>query len=124
MIRVGRVPEQGAGMVEGFRVDLTALTNASEGVKETIVSTNRKPVSDLDPPAETFGHDRLATTVTDFCDRWNQGVTHLTEDVKEISGRLDQCVQDYRQTEEAAHAHLHIEHARRRHFLSTHLHRT
>lgn len=93
--------------MDGFRVDLTALTRASDGIRETIDSTNRKPVSDLDPPAETFGHDRLASTVTDFCERWNQGVGHLAEDAKEISGRLQQCVQQYRQTEEAAHAHLH-----------------
>ncbi|MEV6228004.1 hypothetical protein AB0L88_09020 [Saccharopolyspora shandongensis] len=92
--------------MDGFRVDLTALTHASEGVRDTINAMNRRKVSDIDSPADAFGHDRLATTVTEFCDRWNEGVSNLTEDAKEISGRLDRCVQAYRHTEEAARAHF------------------
>ncbi|TDD48997.1 hypothetical protein E1288_20980 [Saccharopolyspora elongata] len=93
-------------LVDGFRVDLTALTHASEGVRDTINAMNRRKVSDIDSPADAFGHDRLATTVADFCDRWNEGVSNLTEDAKEISGRLDHCVQAYRHTDEAARAHF------------------
>lgn len=93
-------------MGDGFRVDLPALTRAAEGVQETIDSMNKQQVSDIDCPAEAFGHDRLATTVADFCDRWNQGVGNLTEDAKEISGRLAHCVQVYRQVDEAAQAHF------------------
>ncbi|MEV0052632.1 hypothetical protein AB0H34_19275 [Saccharopolyspora shandongensis] len=49
--------------MDGFRVDLTALTHASEGVRDTINAMNRRKVSDIDSPADAFGHDRLATTV-------------------------------------------------------------
>lgn len=93
-------------MVDGFRVDLTALDHAAQGVRETIDAMNRKPVEDLDCPAEAFGHQRLATTVSEYCDRWEIGVSNLAEDAEEVSGRLDQCVQDYRRTDEAARAHL------------------
>ncbi|MBB5157348.1 hypothetical protein [Saccharopolyspora phatthalungensis] len=98
--------EDGAALVEGFRVDLTALTHASEGVRDTIDSMNRRRVRDIDCPADAFGHDRLAATVADFCEHWDQGVSDLTEDVKEISARLAQCVQVYRHTDEAAQVHF------------------
>ncbi|PKW18647.1 hypothetical protein [Saccharopolyspora spinosa] len=92
--------------MDGFRVDLTALTHASEGVRDAINAMNRSKVSDIDSPADAFVHDRLATTVAEFCDRWNEGVRNLTEDAKEISGRLDHCVQAYRHTDEATRAHF------------------
>lgn len=92
--------------MDGFRVDLTALDRAARGVRETIEAMNRKPVEDLDCPAEAFGHKRLVTTVSEFCNRWDVGVSNLAEDAEEVSGRLDQCVQDYRRTDEAARAHL------------------
>lgn len=93
-------------MVDGFRVDLTALGHASRGVRETIEAMNRKPVQDLDCPAEAVGHLRLATTVSEFCDRWDAGISNLADDAEEISGRLEQCVHDYHRTDEAARAHL------------------
>ncbi|MFR9728113.1 hypothetical protein ACL03H_02720 [Saccharopolyspora sp. MS10] len=93
-------------MGDGFRVDLSALTDAYEGVHATIESMGKRQVSDIDAPADAFGHDRLADAVADFCDRWNDGVSNLVEDAKEISGRLAQCLHAYRQTDEAARAHL------------------
>ncbi|SDY00441.1 hypothetical protein SAMN05216215_1018110 [Saccharopolyspora shandongensis] len=93
-------------LVDGFRVDLTALTGASKGVRDTIESMNDRKVSDVDCPADAFGHDRLATTVDEFCNRWNEGVTNLTDDAKEVSARLDYCAKAYLQTDEAARAHF------------------
>ncbi|MER7079145.1 hypothetical protein SAMN02982929_03165 [Saccharopolyspora kobensis] len=93
-------------MGDGFRVDLPALTRAAEGVQDTIDSMNRKKVADIDCPSEAFGHDRLATTVHEYCDRWDQGVSNLTEDGQEIAGRLAHCVEVYRQTDEAARSHF------------------
>lgn len=93
-------------MTEGFRVDLSALSSAAEGVQETIDSMNKRQVRDIDCPADAFGHDRLATTVANFCDRWNLGVHNLIDDAQEISGRLAHCVQVYRQTDAAVQAHF------------------
>lgn len=93
-------------MGDGFRVDLSALTKASEGVDETLNSIAKKRVRDIVSPAEAFGHARLATTVAEFTDRWDQGVTNLTQDGQEIAGRLAHCAQVYRETDEAARAHL------------------
>ncbi|MCI2424030.1 hypothetical protein MOQ72_42185 [Saccharopolyspora sp. K220] len=63
-------------------------------------------MSDIDCPAEAFGHGRLATTVAEFCDRWNQGVVNLADDGAEIAGRLAQCVEVYRLTDEAVRVHF------------------
>jgi hypothetical protein len=93
-------------MPDGFRVDLTALQQASEGVNETIDSVRRQPVSSIDCPAEDFGHGRLATVVAEFCDRWNQGVANLADDGAEIAGQLVQCLDVYRRTDEAIQAHF------------------
>ncbi|MEY8042171.1 hypothetical protein AB8O55_22385 [Saccharopolyspora cebuensis] len=92
--------------MDGFRVDLTALTDASDGVRDTIDSMNKRSVSDIDCPAEAFGHDRLAATVAEFCGRWDHGVANLVDDAKEVSGRLAHCVQVYRETDEAARAQM------------------
>lgn len=93
-------------MAGGFRVDLVALTDAADGVRTTLEAMRKRPVSDIDAPADAFGHARLAATVADFCDRWNEGVTNLVADAEEISGRLDHSVHAYRQADEAARAHV------------------
>ncbi|GAA4889218.1 hypothetical protein [Saccharopolyspora cebuensis] len=90
--------------MDGFRVDLTALADASEGVRSTVEAMRHRAVSEIDCPAEAFGHDRLAGITAEFCDRWNRGVSNLAEDAKEVSGRLDHCFQAYRDTDEAARA--------------------
>lgn len=93
-------------MPDGFRVDLSALQNASEGVNETIESVRKQPVRDIDCPADSFGHDRLATVTAEFADRWDQGVVNLADDGAEIANRLTQCVEAYQRTDEAVRAHF------------------
>lgn len=92
-------------MSEGFRVDLHALEEASQGVSDTVHAVRKDRVADIDAGVE-FGHDRLAGTVTDFCDRWDLGVAHLVKDGSEVARRLAHCAQVYRQTDEAARTQL------------------
>ncbi|WP_338595496.1 hypothetical protein [Saccharopolyspora sp. SCSIO 74807] len=92
-------------MSEGFRVDLHALQEASKGVSDTVQAARKDRVADLATGVE-FGHDRLAGTVTAFCDRWDLGVAHLVIDGSEVAGRLAHCVQVYRETDEAARVRL------------------
>ncbi|WP_229679869.1 hypothetical protein [Saccharopolyspora thermophila] len=75
-------------------------------MNKTVESVLRQPVSDIDCPAEAFGHGRLATTVAEFCERWDEGVSNLADDGAEIAARLAQCVEVYRRTDEAVHAHF------------------
>ncbi|SFT09559.1 hypothetical protein SAMN05660874_05671 [Saccharopolyspora flava] len=94
-------------MADGFRVDLDALTGASDGVRATVEAMARKKVADIDCPADAFGHDRLSGVVREFCDRWDVGVANLSDDGAEIASRLSHSVEVYRRTDEAARAHLH-----------------
>lgn len=59
-------------------------------------------VNDLDCRPAAFGHDRLAATVRDLCDRWQLGVEHLATDGAQLADDLAQTVATYEQADRAA----------------------
>ena len=75
-------------MSDGFEVDLTALVRAAEGVNGVIADMANNKVSNIGGAAANYGDDSLAGSVSDFCGRWEIGVEHLTNDARQISGRL------------------------------------
>jgi hypothetical protein len=89
-------------MADGFSVDLGALENAASGVDDTLRDLTKASVDSLDGNASDYGHDHLAGTVKDFCDRWEIGVEHLAADAREIVQRLKQSVHDYLAVDKAA----------------------
>ena len=89
-------------MADGFSVDLGALEDAATGVTATLNDLKSHGVDGLDGPAAAYGHDRLAATVKDFCDRWEIGVEHLATDGREVADRLTASVQDYLRVDKAA----------------------
>lgn len=91
---------------EGFRVDLGALESAAKGVNTTLHELKAKKVSDIDGKAEDYGHDALAATLADFCDRWETGVEHLSKDAQEIASRLSLSVQHYLRVDDSLKGHL------------------
>jgi hypothetical protein len=93
-------------MADGFRVDLGALEEASGGVNDTLGQLRRKKVSDIGGAKGDYGHDRLADTVSDFCQRWELGVEHLSKDAEEIGARLSQCVKAYLEVDKNLKGHL------------------
>ncbi len=93
-------------MPDGFRVDLGALEEASQGVDETLGQLRRKKVSDIRGKAADYGNDHLAQAVGDFCDRWEVGVQHLTKDAEEIAARLSRSAQAYLKVENDLKGHL------------------
>lgn len=82
-------------MADGFSVDFGALQKAAEGVTDTLGAMATRKVSDIDAPKQAFGHDRLADTVADFCDRWELGVEHLTKDAAAFADQLNASVTAY-----------------------------
>jgi hypothetical protein len=52
-------------------------------------------VSAINCSNSAYGHDGLASTMADFCDRWQGGVTSLATDVQEIATRLNSNLQAY-----------------------------
>lgn len=86
----------------GFAVDLDALASAAQGIVGTLAELEQHQVEDIDCDAEAFGHDRLAATTKDFCDRWQRGVKNLAEDGQQIADRLVATVNTYGQAEASA----------------------
>ena len=82
-------------MGDGFRVDLYALERAAAGVNGTLNEVNKQQVSDIPHDSSAIGHDDLASTLSDFLDRWQRGVNHLAEDGQQIATRLTANVNAY-----------------------------
>jgi hypothetical protein len=93
-------------VAEGFTVDLGALERAAEGVNNTLDELAAKKVKDIDADRGAFGHDDLADTVADFCERWEIGVEHLAKDGQEVSARLTQSVARYLKIDSLLKGHL------------------
>jgi hypothetical protein len=85
-----------------FSVDLPALDSAARGLTAVLEEVRAHPVRDIDCQLAAFGHDRLARTVRDFCDRWQIGVQHLTDDGAQIAEHLTATSRTYHQAEQAA----------------------
>ena len=89
-------------MADGFRVDLGALEDAAIGINTTLNDLKAKRIDDLDGRKADYGHDKLAETIADFCDRWELGVEHLATDGQEVASRLSHSVQAYLKVDQAA----------------------
>lgn len=75
-------------MAEGFKVDLYALERASAGVSGTLDEVNKQNVTNIPHDSSAIGHDNLASTLSDFLDRWQRGVNNLAQDGQQIADRL------------------------------------
>ena len=87
-------------MGDGFRVDIGALERAAAGVDGTLDEVSQQKVSDIPRDKAAFGHERLATALSDFCGRWQQGVDDLAKDGREIAARLTASAAVYRKAEQ------------------------
>jgi hypothetical protein len=87
-------------MAGGFQVDIGALERAAAGVDGTLDEASQQQVSDIPQDGAAFGHELLASTLANFCSRWQQGVDSLTKDGREIAARLTANVKIYRKAEQ------------------------
>jgi hypothetical protein len=85
----------------GFKVDLGALTNASQGIDGVLYDVANNKVTDIKIDKSAVGHDRLASSVSDFCDRWDRGVNNLAKDGQAGADRLRANVAEYDKAERA-----------------------
>lgn len=86
-------------MSGGFKVNLTALVEAAEGVNGAIAAMANSKVSDIGASQASYGNENLAGTVSDFCSRWETGVQNLTTDVNQVASRLAFCAVAYAKAE-------------------------
>lgn len=89
-------------MSNGFSVDLAALADAADGINSLLAELDAHQVNDIDCDHDAFGHDKLAGTTKDFCDRWQKGVKNLAEDGQGIAERLTETANAYGQLESDA----------------------
>ena len=86
-------------MATGFSVDLTALGQAVSGINETLDEVATHDVSAVNCASSAYGHDNLASTMADFCDRWQLGVTNLATDAQGIASLLNDNLQAYEEAD-------------------------
>ncbi len=79
---------------EGFQVDLAALGQAEQGVRDAVTELGSMAgwgrselgaegdglVNGIDSAASSVGHDGLATALQTFADKWEWGVRFLVDD--------------------------------------------
>lgn len=82
-------------MAAGFSIDLNAMGEAVSGVNGTLDEVQAHNVAAANCASSAYGHDALASTMADFCDRWQLGVTNLASDVQQIVTQLNQNMQAY-----------------------------
>ncbi|MEU9487148.1 hypothetical protein AB0D83_26375 [Streptomyces decoyicus] len=94
-------------MADHYRVDLEALEKAATGVNGTLDEISVQKVSGIPHGESEVGHESLASTLSDFLDRWQRGVDNLAKDGQEIATRLTACVNAYHRVEEHTHKQFH-----------------
>ena len=88
--------------MSGFRVELSALTDAAASIDGIVRELTAHPIEDLDGARAAVGHPRLAAAVDEFCDRWHAGVSAMAKDGGQIASRLEETVADYTRADNAA----------------------
>lgn len=86
-------------MADGFSVDLDALENAGRGVAGLVTELGEHNVTDLRCDSSAVGHDRLAGTLSSFCERWQIGVANLSRDGDSLAANLTRSARSYRDTD-------------------------
>lgn len=94
-------------MGEHYQVDLEALEKAATGVNGTLDQISIKKVSDIEHDEAEVGHEQLASTLSDYLERWQRGVDNLAKDGRQIATRLTANVNAYRRVEEHTHKQFH-----------------
>jgi hypothetical protein len=88
-------------MSDGYQVDLAALRAAADGIGRTVGQVSAHPVASLSAAADALGHQRLATSLDGFCERWQAGVAHLVEDGRAAGEHLGVVAAAYLRAEDA-----------------------
>lgn len=94
--------------VGGFSGDLGALRSASVGISDVLATLGADPVDHIVCDPVSLGHDRLAGTTKDFCDRWEEGIRNLVQDGQQIADRLVQTANAYGHADASARDALRI----------------
>ena len=84
-----------------FEVDLASLVKAAQGMNDTLQLFKDKDVEDLVPSKDDLGNDTVWDAVSEFKDRWEEGMNNLCHDVEEMAGRIGKIAMNYAELDKA-----------------------
>jgi hypothetical protein len=90
----------------GFHVDVAKVTEAAKGIADSIGDQDHFEFKKLPGHAGQYGDDDLHDALTDYCDRWSDGLDILTKDAKAISDSLYRVAQAYQASDQSTAARL------------------
>ena len=97
---------QVAGTRTGRSGCVPSRWNASSATWRGGYNLQSKKVDGIGGQQGDYGHERLGSTVADFCDRWELGVENLAKDGQEVANRLSKSVQAYLHVDNALKGHM------------------
>lgn len=80
--------------MDGISAELDSLVGAAAGVRRIVAMVQDRTVEGLDDEAQV-GHSALASTLADFCARWQQGIGALVYDQEQVAVRLEKSAKTY-----------------------------
>jgi hypothetical protein len=90
----------------GFHVDIPVLDEAARGLVESVDDQSLSRLADVPGGSGPYGDGELHVALTDFCDRWSDGLNILVEDARAIGDGLRRAADAYRAADGAAAARL------------------
>ncbi|MGW4941858.1 hypothetical protein ACWEOZ_09745 [Actinoplanes sp. NPDC004185] len=90
----------------GFHVDIDALERAADGIVRTVDDQRRSQLENAGGSADVYGDEGLHGALTNFCDRWSDGLDLLTEDARTVGDILSRAAKAYRAVDSTAAARL------------------
>ena len=86
--------------LDTMKMLMTQVTGAAIGIKATVDDMKTISIDRIDGPKGQYGHDGVASAVSSFCDRWNEGVKNLISDTEGLADALDLAVTNYAQQDQ------------------------
>lgn len=87
----------------GFHVEVEALERASKDMREAVGDDEHHfQLRDLAGGAAMYGHARVYTAFTEFCERWNTGLETLSDRQRWMERSLNEAAKAYREADRAA----------------------
>jgi hypothetical protein len=90
----------------GFHVDVSKVTEAARGIAGSVGDQDHLALKKVPGGSGQYGDDDLHDALSDYCDRWSDGLDILIKDAKAISDSLSRVAQAYQAADQAAAGRL------------------
>jgi hypothetical protein len=90
----------------GFHVDVSKITEAAKGIADSMGDQEHFALMKLPGPPGQYGDGDLHGALSDYCDRWSDGLNILIKDAKAISDSLCHVSRAYQAADQAVAGRL------------------